>query len=111
MPDAGAGTGFLALLLARQGHQVTAVDLSAAMLQILTSKAAPRGPGIDTTHADAASPPPGQTFDAVVERHLLWTCPPEQSAGGLAGGGPRRPAGAHREILAAPAGHYPCAYR
>ena len=55
--DAGAGTGFLPPLLARQGYQVTTADLSAAMLQILTSKAAPRGLDIDTTNADAASPP------------------------------------------------------
>ncbi len=55
--DAGAGTGSLPPLLARQGYQVTTADLSAAMLQILTSKAAPRGLDIDTTNADAASPP------------------------------------------------------
>ena len=42
MLDAGAGTGFLPLLLARRGYQATTVDLSAAMLQILTSKARSR---------------------------------------------------------------------
>jgi SAM-dependent methyltransferase len=41
--DAGAGTGFLPLLLAWRGYQASTVDLSAAMLQILTSKAAPAG--------------------------------------------------------------------
>ena len=54
--DAGAGTGFLPLLLARRGYQATTVDLSAAMLQILTSKAAPAGstsgePRAAVTHA------------------------------------------------------------
>ena len=44
-------------LLARQGYQVTTVDLSAVMLQILTSKTAPRELDIDTTNADVASPP------------------------------------------------------
>lgn len=73
--DAGAGTGFVSLLLAGQGYQVTAVDLSAAMLDILTAKAASRRLQVQTVHADAASPPSGETFDAVVERHLLWTLP------------------------------------
>lgn len=40
--DAGAGTGFLSLLLAGQGYAVT---------------------------------PPAGPFDAVIERHLLWTLP------------------------------------
>ena len=49
MLDAGAGTGFLPLLLARRGYQATTVDLSAAMLQILTSKARSRGLDIRRT--------------------------------------------------------------
>ena len=44
-----AGTGFLPLLLARRGYQATTVDLSAAMLQILTSKARSRGLDIRRT--------------------------------------------------------------
>ena len=55
--DAGASTGFLPPAAGPAGIQVTTADLSAAMLQILTSKAAPRGLDIDTTNADAASPP------------------------------------------------------
>jgi SAM-dependent methyltransferase len=54
--DAGAGTGLFPLLLARQGWQVTDVDLSAAMLQILTFKAAPRRPGIDTHQCGRCQP-------------------------------------------------------
>ena len=72
--DAGAGTGFLPPLLARQGYQVTTADLSVAMLQILTSKAAPAG-STSTPPTPTLPACPGQTFDAVVERHLLCTCP------------------------------------
>lgn len=72
--DAGAGTGFLSLLLAAQGYQVTAMDLSAGMLDRLRAKAARQGLDVEIVRADAASPPDGP-FDAVVERHLLWTLP------------------------------------
>jgi ubiquinone/menaquinone biosynthesis C-methylase UbiE len=72
--DAGAGTGFLSLLLAGQGYQVTAMDLSSRMLEVLQDKAAHLGLEVQTAQADAVSPPDGP-FDAVVERHLLWTLP------------------------------------
>jgi len=72
--DAGAGTGFLSLLLAAQGYQVTAMDLSPGMLGKLRAKAARQGLDVEIVQTDAASPPDGP-FDAVVERHLLWTLP------------------------------------
>jgi ubiquinone/menaquinone biosynthesis C-methylase UbiE len=71
--DAGAGTGFLSLLLADQGHKVTAVDFSEQMLAILKSKAARLGLNVNVVQADVADLPPGQIFDAVVERDILWT--------------------------------------
>ena len=77
--DAGAGTGFLSLLLAAQGYQVTAMDLSAGMLEKLRAKAARQGLDVEIVRADAASPPDGP-FDAVVERHLLWTLPDPAAA-------------------------------
>ncbi len=72
--DIGAGTGFLSLLLAGQGYDVTAADLSPGMLGRLRTKAAERGLSIRAVEADALDPPAGD-FDAVVERHLLWTLP------------------------------------
>jgi len=72
--DAGAGTGFLSLLLAGQGYQVTAMDLSSRMLDVLRAKAARLGLDVQAVQADAVRPPSGP-FDAVVERHLLWTLP------------------------------------
>jgi len=72
--DAGSGTGFLALVLAKQGYMVTALDLSAAMLAQLEDKAGRAGVEIKTVHGNAAEPPL-DGFEAVVERHLLWTLP------------------------------------
>lgn len=72
--DVGAGTGFLSLLLAGQGYDVTALDLSPAMLAKLRAKAAERGLSVRTVEGDALNPPAGN-YAAVVERHLLWTLP------------------------------------
>jgi ubiquinone/menaquinone biosynthesis C-methylase UbiE len=72
--DVGAGTGFLALLLARQGYKVTAVDLSPGMLGQLQDKATAAGLDVQTVTGDAVGTPT-DGFDAVVERHLLWTLP------------------------------------
>ncbi len=77
--DVGAGTGFLSLLLAGQGYEVTALDLSPGMLARLRAKAAERGLEIETVESDALHPPQGD-FSAVVERHLLWTLPDPQAA-------------------------------
>ncbi len=77
--DAGAGTGFLSLLLAAQGYQVTAMDLSAGMLERLQAKATRQGLDVEIVRADASSPPDGP-FDAVVERHVLWTLPDPAAA-------------------------------
>ncbi|MGA2828069.1 MAG: class I SAM-dependent methyltransferase [Streptosporangiaceae bacterium] len=72
--DVGAGTGFLAMNLARLGYQVTALDSAPAMLEQLTAKASGAALAIETVCADAADPPDGP-FHAVVQRHLIWTLP------------------------------------
>jgi SAM-dependent methyltransferase len=72
--DAGAGTGFLSLACARLGHRVTALDLSSGMLDRLRAAAGRDALPVEAVEAAAESPPPGP-FDAVVERHLLWTLP------------------------------------
>ena len=71
--DCGAGTGFLSLIAARLGHRVTALDLSPQMLAGLSASAGAAGLDIDVVVAPAHEPPHG--FDAVIERHLLWTLP------------------------------------
>lgn len=77
--DCGAGTGFLSLIAARLGHVVTAVDLSAEMLAKLAAAAAAEGLAVQTVHRAATDPPEGE-FDAVMERHLLWTLPDPEAA-------------------------------
>lgn len=72
--DCGAGTGFLTVMAARMGHQVTALDLSPGMLSRLKAKASAEGLDVQVVEGPAEEPPPGP-FDAVIERHLLWTLP------------------------------------
>ena len=51
--DVGAGTGFLSLLAAALGHRVTALDLSAQMLERLREKAAAQGLDVHTLEGAA----------------------------------------------------------
>lgn len=76
--DAGCGTGFLTMLLAELGHTVHGVDLSEGMMADAKKKVAEAGIedrvsfslGDVEKLADA-----DETYDAVVNRHLLWTLP------------------------------------
>jgi SAM-dependent methyltransferase len=72
--DAGAGTGALSLLAAELGYDVTALDLSEGMLSKARAKAAANGIELTFVVGPAADPPPGP-FDAVMERHVVWTMP------------------------------------
>ena len=74
--DVGAGTGALSLLAAELGYVVTAVDLSQGMLGHAERKAKERGLDERMTFVvGSASEPPAGPFDAVMERHVLWTLP------------------------------------
>ncbi len=74
--DAGAGTGALSLLAAELGYRVTALDLSPGMLGKAEAKAEERGLGDRMRFVvGGATEPPGGPFDAVMERHVLWTIP------------------------------------
>lgn len=77
--DAGAGTGFLSLLLAREGYHVTALDLAPGMLGRLSAKAQSSGLEVEVIEGNAADPPRAN-FDAVVERHVVWTLPDPAAA-------------------------------
>jgi ubiquinone/menaquinone biosynthesis C-methylase UbiE len=72
--DIGAGTGALSLLAAELGHDVTAVDMSEGMLTRAKEKASARGLEVHFAVGSASEPPPGP-FDAVIERHVVWTLP------------------------------------
>jgi ubiquinone/menaquinone biosynthesis C-methylase UbiE len=77
--DVGCGTGSLALLLADQGHRVTGIDLSPAMIAAAQRKLARRD--VRLLVGDAIQPPvDGARFDVVLARHLLWTLPHPQTA-------------------------------
>jgi SAM-dependent methyltransferase len=72
--DIGAGTGFLSLMAARLGHKVTALDLSPQMLARLRTKAEGEGLDLEIVEGRADAPPAGP-WDAVIERHVVWTLP------------------------------------
>jgi len=77
--DVGAGTGFLALNVARLGYATTACDLSSGMLSKLKDSALRADLDVAITESSAEEPPAGP-FDAVVARHLLWTLPDPAAA-------------------------------
>jgi SAM-dependent methyltransferase len=77
--DVGAGTGFLSLAAARLGHRVTALDLSEEMLARLRASADRDGVTLEVVQGSAEEPPAGP-FDAVIERHLMWTLPDPEAA-------------------------------
>jgi SAM-dependent methyltransferase len=72
--DVGAGTGAMTLLAAQLGYEVTALDISAGMLERARLKAEQRGLDVEFVVGASHEPPPGP-FDAVMERHVLWTTP------------------------------------
>jgi SAM-dependent methyltransferase len=72
--DAGTGTGVIALLVAELGYDVLGVDLSRGMLAHALRKARLSRLSARFRAADAIDPP-GETgsYDAVINRHVLWT--------------------------------------
>lgn len=72
--DVATGTGYVALTAASFGHRVTAIDLSAPMLDELRAHASERSLVVDARLGDAVAPEfPPASFHAVTNRHLLWT--------------------------------------
>ncbi|MET8831164.1 class I SAM-dependent methyltransferase [Streptomyces sp. NPDC004610] len=72
--DLGCGTGSLALLAAEQGHRVTGVDRSPAMVERARAKLAGRDAAVLV--GDAETPPVGEErYDVVLVRHVLWALP------------------------------------
>ncbi|CCK31201.1 phosphatidylethanolamine N-methyltransferase [Streptomyces davaonensis JCM 4913] len=72
--DLGCGTGSLSLLAAEQGHRVTGVDSSPAMVDLARAKLAGRDAAFLV--GDATSPPVGeQRYDVLLVRHVLWALP------------------------------------
>ncbi|OPY50232.1 MAG: hypothetical protein A4E48_02014 [Methanosaeta sp. PtaU1.Bin060] len=79
--DVGAGTGFLSIMLAEMGHNVVGVDLSEEMIKVAKKKIGDRGLKVALRVADAENLPfDSGSFDAVVNRAVLWTLPNPERA-------------------------------
>ena len=74
--DVGTGTGFLACLLAAEGHTVTGIDLTSGMIARAKKFAKTVNVPAAFLVMDAECPdfPPG-SFDSIVTRNLTWTLP------------------------------------
>ena len=79
--DVGTGTGFLACLLAAEGHTVTGIDLTAEMVSHAETFVRTVDVPARFFVMDAECPDfPSETFDAIVTRNLTWTLPDLQKA-------------------------------
>ena len=79
--DVGCGTGELIILLAEMGHHVTGIDLSENMIDKAIKKNTALGLNALFKVGDAESLNfGGEIFDAVFNRHLLWTLPQPEKA-------------------------------
>jgi len=79
--DVGVGTGFLSIMLADMGHHVVGIDLSEEMLNVARKKMNDRGIKLDLKIGDAEDLPfEDGSFDAVVNRAVLWTLPDPKKA-------------------------------
>ncbi len=74
--DLGTGTGFLALVLAAEGHDAVGVDLTPEMIQRARMTAGLLDINAEFLVMDAEKPDfPPESFDVLVTRNLTWTLP------------------------------------
>ena len=79
--DVGTGPGQLALMFAEMGHHLTAVDLSASMLEKARKNALQRSLDINFIQGDAENLQlPDAHFDVVSSKFLLCTLPDPKMA-------------------------------
>jgi ubiquinone/menaquinone biosynthesis C-methylase UbiE len=72
--DVGTGPGFFAVLLALEGHSVTAIDCTSAMIEEAKKNAALENASIDFRVADThATGFEDECFDMIVSRNVAWT--------------------------------------
>lgn len=74
--DIGTGPGFYAIILARRGYIVTAIDYSEGMLNEAVHNAGELAESIEFLHMDAQSLDfADDSFDVIVTRNLTWNLP------------------------------------
>ena len=74
--DVGCGAGFFSILLAKDGHQVTGIDLTPDMIKNSRLLAEEEKVSCEFQVMDAENPEfPDETFDVVISRNLTWTLP------------------------------------
>lgn len=79
--DVGCGTGAMGLILSKMGHDVSGIDLSEGMMSVGRKKAEEAALTMTFELGDAENPQfEDNTFDVVVNRHLLWTLPHPKTA-------------------------------
>ncbi len=72
--DIGTGTGFLAIIMAELGHDVTGVDVSEGMMSYAKQHAADRNVAVAFIKTQGEEMPfEDNTFDVIVNCRLLWT--------------------------------------
>ena len=79
--DVGCGAGFFSILLAKEGYQVTGIDLTPDMIKNARLLAEEEKVSCEFQVMDAENPEfPEETFDVVISRNLTWTLPHVQHA-------------------------------
>ena len=79
--DVGCGAGFFSILLAKEGYQVTGLDLTPDMIKNARLLAEEEKVSCEFQVMDAENPEfPDETFDVVISRNLTWTLPHVQHA-------------------------------
>ena len=74
--DAGTGSGFLAIILASMGHQVTGIDMTESMCSHAERAAKKAGVQVNFFAMDAENPVfPAESFSVIVSRNLTWNLP------------------------------------
>ncbi len=79
--DAGTGTGYFAILLAKKGHQVTGIDLTPTMLEAAKETAELFQVTVSFQQMDVQETSfKSDSFDAIVTRNVTWTLPDPEKA-------------------------------
>lgn len=79
--DVGTGPGILSNLLSELGHEVTGIDASEGMLKRARSNSFALQNSIQLLQGDGERLPfASGSFDAVVNRYVLWTLPQPEKA-------------------------------